>query len=89
MLCQVESLLGSYLKDVGITEEQFMTACVSSSAQRVPEMQVSSYVLCHTNLFHKYGTWKAHHSRMCVGEDAQLRKTDNFAFNIFYDPRMI
>ena len=56
MLCQVESLLGSYLKDVGITEEQFMTACVSSSAQRVPEMQGSSYVLCHTNLFHKYGT---------------------------------
>ena len=41
VLCQVESLLGSYLKDVGITEEQFMTACVSSSAQKVPEMQVS------------------------------------------------
>ncbi|XP_065062744.1 cilia- and flagella-associated protein 36-like [Rhopilema esculentum] len=35
----VEDLLSSYLKDVGILEEQFVQACKSSSVQERPQMQ--------------------------------------------------
>ena len=40
MISQVEQLLEGYLKDVGITEQEFMKACMSPSVQRNVEMQV-------------------------------------------------
>eukprot|EP00794_Sanderia_malayensis_P020274 gene20274-22260_t len=36
----VEDLLSSYLKDVGITEEQFVQACKAPAVQNRPQMQV-------------------------------------------------
>ena len=44
---QVEDLLSSYLKDVGINEEQFVQACGAPSLQSRPQMQV-----CITLFFH-------------------------------------
>ncbi|XP_065661080.1 cilia- and flagella-associated protein 36 isoform X2 [Hydra vulgaris] len=36
----VESLLGGYLKDVGITEDQFLHACTSPPAKNDPQVQM-------------------------------------------------
>ena len=36
----MEDLLSSYLKDVGINEEQFVQACGTPSLQSRPQMQV-------------------------------------------------
>ncbi|XP_002165923.3 cilia- and flagella-associated protein 36 isoform X1 [Hydra vulgaris] len=36
----VESLLGGYLKDVGITEDQFLNACTSPPAKNDPQVQM-------------------------------------------------
>ena len=42
---KVEDLLSSYLKDVGINEEQFVQACGAPSLQSRPQMQVQIYSL--------------------------------------------
>lgn len=51
MKIQVEELLTSYLKDVGITEEQFVLACEAGSndSSRVPD-RVSYILLLKNNL---------------------------------------
>ena len=60
---QVEDLLSSYLKDVGISEEQFVQACGAPSVQSRPQMQVCISLLLYYITYilqgkvHALGQW--------------------------------